>query len=114
MPCYVTYYTAAYGNGCEGLYLPMAFRYSHLHTRHSHLNTRYSHLDTRYSQLQLPVVVLKRLYNLSNHLAMGYNWNKRMLISVCVWKEMNQSEMIRCVIGVRTTRDKNTVDIKIA
>jgi len=57
---------------CEGLYLPIAFSYGHLDTSYSHLDTRYSRLDTRYSHLQLPVVVLKHLYNLSNHLATGY------------------------------------------
>ena len=57
MPRYITYYTVAHGN--EGLY-PLAFRYSHL--------------DTRYSHLQLPVVALKCFYNLSNHLATGYNY----------------------------------------
>jgi len=43
---------------CEGLYLPIAFRYSHLDISYSCLDTSYSHLDTRYSHLQLPVVVL--------------------------------------------------------
>ena len=71
MPCYITYYAVAYGNGTisgvMGLYLPIAFRYSHL-------DTRYNHHDTSYSHLQLAVVVLKHLYNCSNHLATGYKY----------------------------------------
>ena len=93
---------------CEELQLPIAFRYSHLDTSYSPLDTSYSRLNTSYSHLQLPVVVLKHLYNLSNHLATGYKYIEKRKWGVVVNDEYAMSDYaIVCVKGQQTPMSTN-------
>ena len=65
------------------------------------------HLDTRYSHLQLPVVVLKCLYNLSNHLTTGYNAELKQLQKN--WLRMialSSLEVIGCPLSYNTGIDE--------